>query len=73
MPPYGVQCVTENNERSEMAVEKRFHTHVIARAEELLSVAVPYGKSEIAEQVLRTVLAPEMIRAQNELDIRGAG
>ena len=56
---------------SEVGVEEWLDAQVITRAKKTLPGAVPDGEGEVSEQVFDTILAPDLLGAQDQLDIGG--
>ena len=54
-----------------MCVEKGFDAELIARAKQALPWRVPDGEDEIAEEMIDALLAPDLIRAQDQLRVGG--
>ena len=50
-------------------IEELPHAHMVAGAEQLAGARVPDGEGEVAEQMLRAILAPAQIGAQDQFAV----
>src|SRR5947209_4382910 len=64
-------AVADQQHAVEIAVVKRTHSEVIARAKEALPPHVPNDKSKVAQQMLYAVVTPLCVGVQNQLGISG--
>ena len=68
-----VQRIAKNQMRPDIRVVQRFYPCMIAGQEKLPSWRIPDAKSEIAEQMLHTVLLPYNVSVENQLDVSSIG
>ena len=64
-------AVADQQHAVEIAVIKRTHSEVIARAKEALPARVPYRKSKVAQQMLYAVVTPLGVGMQEQFGISG--
>ena len=62
-------AVADQQHAVQVAVIKRTHAEVIARAKQALAPSVPYRESKIAQQMLHTIFVPFCIGMQDQLSI----
>src|SRR5438874_2438426 len=64
-----IECVAEYERALPLGIVERLNSKVVTRTDKSPPPTVPYGKCKIAEQVLKAILAPCAVRAEQQLDV----
>src|SRR5438034_1590596 len=65
------QSVGDNDCRSDTRIKEWLGAQLVSRAKQAALGRVPYGKSEVTQQVFNTILAPSPVRPEQQLDVCG--
>src|SRR5213592_3784369 len=71
MLTYTIQSVAENDCLSQTRIKEWLDAQMVSRAKQAALGRVPYGKSEVTQQVFNTILAPSPVRPEQQLDVCG--